>query len=74
MKDKKDLRNNTKSTKYLLIVAKVVGVLTALVFFVTLTYGTVNASISREISNQYQDKVDCKINPNAVRTKKISFL
>lgn len=56
MKDKKDLRNNTKSTKYLLIVAKVVGVLTALVFFVTLTYGTVNASISREISNQYQDK------------------
>ncbi|MEE6749788.1 hypothetical protein RAO19_00645 [Pediococcus acidilactici] len=28
------------------------------------------ANTSQEISN----KVDCKINPNAVRTKKISFL
>ena len=56
MKDKKDLRNDTKSTRYLINAAKVIAIITAVVFLITLSRGTVNAAISKEISNQYQDK------------------
>lgn len=56
MKDKKVLRKNSKNTRYFLNAAKVVAVITALVFLVTFSRGTVNAAISKEISNQYQDK------------------
>lgn len=56
MKDKKDLRNNTKSTRYFLIAAKIVAIITAVVFFVMLSRGTVNAAIFKGLSNQYQDR------------------
>nr|WP_244048929.1 hypothetical protein [Lactiplantibacillus plantarum] len=36
--------------------------------------GTINEKISQNNQSSDQHVVDCKINPNAVRTKKISFL
>lgn len=56
MKDKKDLRNDSKIASRFLIVAKVVAIITAVVFFITLSFGTVNAAISKQIANQYQDR------------------
>ncbi|AKP67636.1 hypothetical protein [Companilactobacillus ginsenosidimutans] len=55
MKDKKDLRNNIRTTSYFIIAAKVIIVITAVVFLITFSLGTANAAISKEISNQYQD-------------------
>ena len=39
-----------------------------------LSQDVVNAIHQYYANNTNKDKVDCKINPNAVRTKKISFL
>lgn len=56
MKDKKYLRKGNKPTKYLMITAKIIGLVTAVVFLISFSRGTVNAAINKEISNQYQDK------------------
>lgn len=56
MKDKKDLKTKTKSERYLLMGAGVVGVITAVIFFVMLSRGVVNAVVTSKISSQYQDK------------------
>ncbi|MCI1383817.1 hypothetical protein [Companilactobacillus sp.] len=56
MKDKKVLRKNTKTTNHLMIIAKVAAIVTAVVFLLALLYGTANAAVSKELSNQYQDE------------------
>lgn len=56
MKDKKDLKTKTKSERYLLMGAGIVGVITAVIFFVMLSRGVVNAVVTSKISSQYQDK------------------
>jgi len=56
MKDKKDLRNRTKSEHYLLLGAGIVGAFTAAIFFIMLSRGVVNAVVTSKISSQYQDK------------------
>ena len=56
MKDKKDLKSKTKSEHYLLMSAGVVGVITAIIFFIMLSRGVVNAVVTSKISSQYQDK------------------
>lgn len=56
MKDKKVLRNDSKITSRFLVIAKVVAIITAVVFFISLSFGTVNAAIGKQITNQYQDK------------------
>ena len=56
MKDKKDLKSSTKSEHYLLLSAGVVGVITAIIFFLMLSRGVVNAVVTSKISSQYQDK------------------
>ncbi|WP_125588511.1 hypothetical protein [Companilactobacillus jidongensis] len=53
MKDKKDLRG---SKDYMVIGAAVVGIITAVIFFVMLSRGVVNAVVTSKISSQYQDK------------------
>ncbi|WP_334329493.1 hypothetical protein [Companilactobacillus sp. HBUAS59699] len=53
MKDKKDLRG---SKDYMLIGAAAVGIITAVIFFVMLSRGVVNAVVTSKISSQYQDK------------------
>lgn len=52
MKDKKVLRKNTKTTNHLMIIAKVAAIVTAVVFLLALLYGTANAAVSKELSNQ----------------------
>jgi len=56
MKDKKDLKSKTKSEHYLLLSAGIVGVVTAVIFFIMLSRGVVNAVVTSKISDQYQDK------------------
>jgi len=56
MKDKKDLKTRTKSEHYLLMSAGIVGIFTAVIFFVMLSRGIVNAVVTSRISSQYQDK------------------
>lgn len=56
MKDKKDLKSKTKSEHYLLLGAGVVGVITAIIFFIMFSLGIVNAVVTSKISSQYQDK------------------
>ncbi|GEO64541.1 hypothetical protein [Companilactobacillus nantensis] len=56
MKDKKDLKSKTKSEHYLMMSAGVVGVVTAIIFFIMLSRGVVNAVVTSKISSQYQDK------------------
>ncbi|WP_119327514.1 hypothetical protein [Companilactobacillus musae] len=56
MKDKKDLKSRTKSEHYLMLSAGVVGVITAIIFFIMLSRGVVNAVVTSKISSQYQDK------------------
>ncbi|PMD69126.1 hypothetical protein [Companilactobacillus nuruki] len=56
MKDKKDLKTRTKSEHYLMLGAGVVGVITAVIFFIMLSLGVVNAVVTSKISSQYQDK------------------
>jgi len=56
MKDKKDLKSSTKSEHYLLLGAGIVGVITAVIFFLMLSRGVVNAVVTSKISSQYQDK------------------
>ena len=56
MKDKKDLKSRTKSEHYLLLSAGIVGVFTAIIFFIMLSRGIVNAVVTSKISSQYQDK------------------
>jgi len=56
MKDKKDLKSRTKSEHYLMLSAGIVGVLTAIIFFIMLSRGVVNAVVTSKISGQYQDK------------------
>ncbi|KRN98708.1 hypothetical protein [Companilactobacillus kimchiensis] len=56
MKDKKDLKSSTKSEHYLLLGAGVVGIITAIIFFLMLSRGVVNAVVTSKISSQYQDK------------------
>ncbi|WP_125568513.1 hypothetical protein [Companilactobacillus insicii] len=53
MKDKKDLRG---SKDYMLIGAAAVGIITAVIFFIMLSRGVVNAVVTSKISSQYQDK------------------
>ena len=53
MKDKKDLKGGKD---YMLVGAAVVGVITAVIFFVMLSRGVVNAVVTSKISSQYQDK------------------
>ncbi|APX71594.1 hypothetical protein M5C72_00090 [Companilactobacillus allii] len=53
MKDKKDLRG---SKDYMLIISAAVGIITAVIFFVMLSRGVVNAVVTSKISDQYQDK------------------
>ncbi|ALB29970.1 hypothetical protein [Companilactobacillus heilongjiangensis] len=56
MKDKKDLKSRTKSEHYLMVSAGIVGVVTAIIFFIMLSRGVVNAVVTSKISSQYQDK------------------
>lgn len=53
MKDKKDLKG---SKDYMLIISATVGIITAVIFFVMLSRGVVNAVVTSKISDQYQDK------------------
>lgn len=56
MKDKKDLKSKTKSERYLMHGAGVVAIITAVIFFIMLSRGVVNAVVTSKISSQYQDK------------------
>lgn len=53
MKDKKVLKSKEH---YLLLSAGIIGAITAIIFFIMLSRGVVNAVVTSKISNQYQDK------------------
>lgn len=71
MKDKKDL--NGGYIHYLLIGAKVIAILTAVIFFVMLSRGVVNAAVTAKINNQYQDKTH-KVLKTDVNDKSVNFI
>ncbi|MQS53197.1 hypothetical protein [Companilactobacillus mishanensis] len=73
MKDKKDLRSNTKSSKKLMLVAQIIAGITAVIFFVMLSRGIANAAISHKISNQYQDR-DLSVLKAKTNNKSLAFI
>lgn len=73
MKDKKDLKGNSKSVQYLLLGAKVIAIFTAVIFFVMLSRGVVNAAVTAKINNQYQDKTH-KVLKTDVNSSSASFI
>ncbi|WP_125714925.1 hypothetical protein [Companilactobacillus kedongensis] len=73
MKDKKDLKGSSSSVHYLLLGAKVIAAITAVIFFVMLSRGVVNAAVTAKINGQYQDKTN-KVLKTHVDSGSVSFV